>query len=81
MKRILLCCLLMQALISVYAERHISIFSDHIAVVARQQNIPFKEAAQKIYDMGYRGVDVWYTIDPKQQAILDEIGFRHASSI
>lgn len=81
MKKLLLCCLLLQTFLAAFAERRISIFSDHIAVIARQQKISFREAAQKVYDMGYRGVDVWYTIDPEQQAILDEIGFKHASSI
>lgn len=81
MKKILLCCLFLQTLLSAYAERHISIFSDHISVIARQKQISFREAAQKVYDMGYRGVDVWYTINPEEQAILDEIGFKHACSI
>lgn len=81
MKRILLCCLLMQALLTAMAQRHISIFSDHIAEIARQKHITFREAAQKVYNMGYRGVDVWYTINPEEQAILDEIGFKHASAI
>lgn len=81
MKKTLLCCLFLQIAFYASAERRISIFSDHIAVIAEQQHISFREAAQKVYDMGYRGVDVWYTIDPAQQQTLDEIGFRHASSI
>lgn len=81
MKKSLIICLFFLSLLSAQAERHISIFSDHIADIARQKQISFREAAQRIYDLGYRGVDVWYTIDPEQQAILDEIGFAHASSI
>lgn len=81
MKKLILFCLLLQALLTVKAERHISIFSDHIATLAQQRKVTFREAAQLVYDMGYRGVDVWYTIDPEQQSILDEIGFAHASSI
>lgn len=81
MKKTLLGCLLAMAALSAQAERRISIFSDHIAVIAQQQHITFREAAQRVYDMGYRGVDVWYTIDPAQQQALDEIGFAHASSI
>ena len=81
MKKIILSCLMLAMVSGAMAERHISIFSDHIAVIAKQQNISFREAAQKVRDMGYTGVDVWYTIDPAQQQILDEVGFMHASSI
>lgn len=81
MKRILLCCLLMQTLFTAWAERNISIFSDHIAEIARQKHITFRDAAQKVYNMGYRGVDVWYTINAEEQEVLDEIGFKHASAI
>lgn len=81
MKKIILSSLMLAMVSGAMAERHISIFSDHIAVIARQQNITFREAAQMVRNMGYTGVDVWYTIDPAQQQILDEVGFRHASSI
>ena len=66
---------------SAVGERKISIFSQHISDVARQQKISFKEAAQQVYDLGYRGVDVYYNIDPAEMKVLDEIGFRHASAI
>ena len=57
----------------------ISIFGEHIESIAHQQHISFKEAAQKVYDMGYRGVDVSNTIKPENMKILDEIGFEHAA--
>ena len=66
---------------SSHAQMRVSIFSDHIANIARQQGISFREAAVKVHDLGYTGVDVWVTIDPAEQAILDEVGFAHASAI
>lgn len=63
------------------AERHISIFADHIATIAEQQQVTFREAAQQVRALGYNGVDVFVTIDSTRQAILDELGFAHASAI
>ena len=81
MKRLILFLFLMQMMLTVTAERRISIFADHIADMARQQQVTYREAAQRIYDMGYRGADVRYNIDPEELAALEEIGFEHACGI
>lgn len=67
--------------VSCTAERHISIFADHIGTIAEQQHESFREAAQQVRALGYTGVDVSVTIDSARQAILDELGFAHASAI
>ena len=63
------------------AQRNISIFSDHIESVASQEQISFQEAAERIRQLGYNGVDVWVTMDDEKQRILDNLGFQHASAI
>lgn len=64
-----------------YAQRHISIFNDHIEDIAKQQGISFNEAAQKVRNLGYNGVDVWVTLSDEKQHTLDSLGFQHASAI
>ena len=60
---------------------NISIFSDHIATIASQEGISYRDAAKKVRDLGYDGVDVWTTINPEQLHILDSLGFRHSCAI
>ena len=59
----------------------ISIFADHIYEIAHQENISFREAAQRVKALGYTGIDVWISINPKDMQVLDELGFEHASAI
>lgn len=61
--------------------RRVSIFADHIGEVANQQRITYREAAQKVYDLGYRGADVRVDCNPDNLKALDEVGFQHASAI
>lgn len=63
------------------AQRRISIFYDHIAEIARQEKIETREAAQRIRQLGYEGVDVRVTMSDEELAMLDELGFKHASAI
>ncbi len=63
------------------AQRHISIFCDHVDEIARQQGISFREAAEKVRHLGYGGIDVSVTISDRKQHILDSLGFGHASAI
>ena len=59
----------------------ISIFSQHIETIAKQENISFAEAATLIREMGYGGVDVKENASEDQIRILDSLGFAHASAI
>lgn len=59
----------------------ISIFCDHLESIVKQENIPFRDVAVRIWDMGYRGIDVRVTQNPEELAILKELGFTFASVI
>lgn len=61
--------------------KHISIFADHIEVMAKQKNITLKEAAQQMKELGYGGADVYVTIDEKKLKALDEAGLEHSCCI
>ena len=73
------------AILSLHARNpiipRVSIFADHIVTIAQQENISFREAAQRVKALGYTGVDVWVTINPQEMQVLDELGFEHASAI
>lgn len=59
----------------------VSIFADHIYEIAHQENISFREAAQRVKALGYTGIDVSISINPEDMQVLDELGFEHASAI
>jgi sugar phosphate isomerase/epimerase len=73
--------LLFSLAVSAQGNRQVSVFADHIKEVARQQKISFKEAAQKVFDLGCTGADVPVNNDAEYQYALDEIGFRHSCVI
>ncbi len=62
-------------------QKNISIFVDHINVIASQEKISFAEAAGKVKELGYTGVDVRVTMSDEKQLTLDSLGFRHAAAI
>lgn len=62
-------------------EPRLSIFADHIATIAQQEHISYAEAATRVRDMGYMGVDVSTTIPARQLRTLDSLGFAHACAI
>lgn len=80
-KNLILLLLLCLSSVPCMAERHISIFADHIGTIAEQRHESFREAAQQVRALGYNGVDVSVTIDSTRLAILNELGFAHASAI
>lgn len=80
-RNILFLLLVLLSSLATKASVNISVFADHISDVARQQNISLREAAQKVYDTGVRGVDVFVTIRPEELQVLDEVGFQHATAI
>lgn len=62
----------------------ISIFYDHIRTVAQQEGISFREAATKVSEIGYEGVDMKVLQafeNPKEMQILDSLGFKYACAI
>ena len=59
----------------------ISIFSDHIQTIARQEGISFREAATRVREIGFDGVDVRVLQDPEELRILDSLGFGHSCAI
>ena len=66
-----------------YAEPplRLSIFSDHIEDIERQEKIPFAEAAAKVRALGIDGVALSYGIAPEKLAELRRQGFAVASVI
>ena len=62
-------------------EPKIAIFCDHIEAISHQENIPFAEAAAQVRRIGYSGVDVFTTQDPRELEILDSLGFRHSCAV
>jgi len=60
---------------------HISIFADHIVTIAQQEHISFAEAATRVRDLGYTGVDVGTNYTEAQLHTLDSLGFAHACAI
>lgn len=82
MKKILLLSLALLAVgLQSNAQRKISIFVNHIEDIAAQRGISFSDAAKAVKELGYNGVDVWVSLDDQRQAILDSLGFGHASAI
>ena len=63
------------------AQPRISIFFDHVAEMARQEHITVLEAAQRVRQMGYTGIDVRVNMNREQLSMLDSLGFQHASAI
>ncbi|MBR1570595.1 MAG: sugar phosphate isomerase/epimerase [Bacteroidales bacterium] len=59
----------------------ISIFSDHIGVIAQQEGISFADAAAKVKSLGYDAADVWTFSDDKTLKTLDSLGFEHSCAI
>ncbi len=78
--------LVLFALISIYslqavAQPKISIFFDHVSEIARQENISLRQAAQKVGQLGYDGIDVRVNMPAEQLDMLDSLGFQHACAI
>jgi sugar phosphate isomerase/epimerase len=63
------------------ASPKISLFFDHITTAARQEGISFVEAATRIKEMGYTGIDVKVIQRPSEIRTLDSLGFAHACAI
>lgn len=55
---------------------NISIFCNHIEDIAKQEHITFADAAVKIREMGYTGVDVYTTQNTIELDLLQSLGFR-----
>lgn len=62
-------------------EPKISIFTQHIESIAKQQNISFAQAAELVKEIGYTGVDIQNNIPESEIKTLDSLGFKHASAI
>lgn len=75
--------LLIALLLSGCASREpkIAIFCNHIEDISRQENISFTEAAALVRQIGYSGVDVFTTQEPRELDILDSLGFRHSCAV
>ena len=81
MKRNLLFHLLFMMSLSVCAQPKISLFCDHVESIAQQENISFREAAQKVRNLGYQGLDVSISLSADKLKVLDELGLEHACAI
>lgn len=63
------------------AQPMISIFFDHVAEIAKQENIHIEEAARRVRQLGYDGIDVRVTMNKQDLDLLDNLGFQHACAI
>lgn len=63
------------------AQPRISIFFDHVSEIARQEQISVREAAQRVRQLGYEGIDVRVGMREPQLRMLDSLGFQHACAI
>lgn len=63
------------------AQPKVSIFFDHVAEMARQEHISIQEAAQRVRQLGYEGIDVRVGMPEQQLRMLDSLGFQNASAI
>ena len=83
MKRLLINIIVLAGLLSCghKPSDKISIFSAHISTIAQQEGLSFTEAASKVKDLGYKGVDVFVFIEPDNLRILDSLGFEHACAV
>ena len=59
----------------------ISIFFDHVADIARQEQISISEAAARVRELGVEGIDVRVSMPESQLRMLDSLGFEHACAI
>ena len=69
------------SVMQVQAQPRISIFFDHVAEIAKQENISIAEAAGRIRRLGYEGIDVRVNMSKQQLDLLDSLGFQHACAI
>ena len=81
MKRNLFFHLLFMMSLAVGAQPKISLFCDHVESIAQQENISFRDAAQKVRNLGYQGLDVSISLSADKLKVLDELGFEHACAI
>ena len=63
------------------AQPRISIFFDHVAEIARQENISVREACERVRKLGYEGIDVRVNMKDTDLRMLDSLGFENASAI
>lgn len=63
------------------ASPKISLFFDHIQTAARQEGLSFVDAATRIKEMGYSGIDIKVIQRPSEIKTLDSLGFAHACAI
>lgn len=73
--------LLLMLTIQVFAQNKISFFSDHVYSIAQQEKIAFAEAAKRVRDLGYDGIDVRVTMKEEDVNQLDALGFLHPCCI
>lgn len=59
----------------------ISIFCDHIEDIVKQEGISFRDAASRLREAGYTGVDVRVKQNPAELATLKSLGFEYACAI
>ena len=64
-----------------FAQPRISIFFDHVAEIARQENISSQDAAQRVKQLGVDGIAVRVSMSESQMKMLDSLGFQHACAI
>ena len=81
MRIIMLLAVVLLTATQAHAQRKISIFFDHVAEIAKQEKITIKEAATRIRQLGYEGIDIRVTMSDEQLNMLDSLGFKHACAI
>ena len=81
MRMMILLVVMLAAAMQADAQRRISIFFDHVAEIAKQERISIKEAAERVRQLGYEGIDVRVNMSKEDLDLLDSLGFQHACAI
>ena len=80
-RMMVLAAVVMTTALQTNAQRRISIFFDHVTEIAKQEKISIRDAAQRVRNLGYEGIDVRVNMSAAELDMLDSLGFQHACAI
>ena len=80
-RMMVLAAVVMTTALQANAQRRISIFFDHVTEIAKQEKISIRDAAQRVRNLGYEGIDVRVNMSAAELDMLDSLGFQHACAI
>ena len=80
-RMMVLAAVVMTTALQTNAQQRISIFFDHVTEIAKQEKISIRDAAQRVRNLGYEGIDVRVNMSAAELDMLDSLGFQHACAI